>query len=376
MKIGHVSPFFYPVIGGWEEAIRNKSVECIRQGHEVSVLTCNEGHDRRRIEKSEESVEGIRVKRFPVWFHVSNFYRVWPGFLKHLEGFEVLHLHNFRHFHVDAALARKRKQKTVLRAGSPFHPKSLGLGLARQAYDVLLAKRVFAQVDALLAYHETEKKRFVALGCPEEKIRVVPFGVDAWFLGKGDGEKFRDENGLREKIVLNVGRLHYYKQPETLIRAAAELKDRETSVVFIGGGETNYVQGLRKLAKRLGVQEQVRFLPGTHDKELLRNAYAACNAFVLPSVYEPFGIVLLEAMAQGKPVVSTPYDGPMHLLAGGCGTFFEPGDHQTLARKLDAFLGDAGLARKTGNHGREKAKDYTWDLVAKKVMQVYGEVLG
>ena len=136
------------------------------------------------------------------------------------------------------------------------------------------------------------------------------------------------------------------------------------------------MQGLRKLAKRLGVQEQVRFLPGTHDKELLRNAYAACNAFVLPSVYEPFGIVLLEAMAQGKPVVSTPYDGPMHLLAGGCGTFFEPGDHQTLARKLDAFLGDAGLARKTGNHGREKAKDYTWDLVAKKVMQVYGEVLG
>ena len=216
----------------------------------------------------------------------------------------------------------------------------------------------------------------MALGCPEEKIRVVPFGVDAWFLGKGDGEKFREETGLREKIVLNVGRLHYYKQPETLIRAAAGLEDEKTSVVFIGDGETGYVQGLRRLAERLGVRERVRFLPGTHDKERLRNAYAACDAFVLPSVYEPFGIVLLEAMAQGKPVVSTPYDGPRHILERGCGTFFEPGDYLALTRKLDAFLGDAGLARKTGNNGRKKAKSYTWDQVAKKVMQVYGEVLG
>ena len=378
MKITHVSPFFHPVIGGWEEAIMNKSIECIKMGHELEVLTCNEFHDRSIIPQAEETVNGVVVKRFPVKFHLSNFYRVWPGFLKHLGKSEVLHLHNFRHYHVGAALAHKGKgkRKAVLRAGSPFHPKSPGLALARWLYDATLARKTFAQLDALLAYHETEKQRFMALGCPEEKIHVIPFGVHEMFFGKGKGERFREENGLQGKVVLNIGRLYYYKEPEPLIRAPACLEDKEAKVVFVGGGEETYVAGLKRLAAQLGVQEQVRFLPPTQDKEKLRDAYAAADVFVLPSVYEPFGIVLLEAMAQGKPVLSTPYDGPKHILDGSCGAFFEPRDHERLASKLGEWLADDKLRKKLGNTGREKARAYAWDKLAKQVVEVYEEVLG
>ncbi len=377
MRITHVSPFFYPVIGGWEEAIMNKSLECRKLGHEVDVLTCNEFHDRSVITEKAETINGIHVQRFPVKFHLSNFYRVWPGFLKQLGDSDVLHLHNFRHYHVDAALANKGKRKAVLRAGSPFHPKGPGLALARGLYDAVLARKTFERLDALLAYHETEKQRFMALGCPEEKIHVIPFGVHEMFFGRGNGERFRKENDLGDgKIVLNIGRLHYYKEPETLIRAAAKVAGKDARIVFVGGGEKAYVAGLKRLAAGLGVQDKVVFLPPTPDKERLRDAYAAADVFVLPSVYEPFGIVVLEAMAQGKPVLSTPYDGPRHILDETCGAFFEPLDADRLASKLNEWLADDGLRNRLGAAGREKAQAYAWDKLAKKVVRVYEEVLG
>ncbi len=382
MRIGHVSPFFYPVIGGWEEAIYNKSRECLKLGHEAGVLTCNELHDRTVIPRPAETIDGIAVQRFPVKFHLSNFYRVWPGFVNALPGNDVLHLHNFRHYHVDAALAWKRKknprQKIVLRAGSPFHPKSPWLAVARAAYDRLLARRVFKGIDALLAYHETERRRFIAMGCPPEKIRVIPFGVNASYFEPGDGERFRRAHGLDgdARIVLNVGRLHYYKEPETLVRAAAKLEDPKAKVVFVGDGDPGYVAGLKRLAEQEDVREKIVFVPGTSDKQALRDAYAAADLFVLPSVYEPFGIVVLEALAQGKPVLSTPYDGPKHILNEDCGAFFEPGDHERLAFKANQWLADPGLARRLGQAGREKARAYAWDKLARKVVQVYDEVLG
>lgn len=377
MKIAQVCPFFHPVIGGWETAVLNISKGLIERGHEVTVLTCNEMHDRSKIAESEGIVQGVPVKRFPVWFRVSDFYRVWPGFLKELDGFDIVHVHNYRHFHCDASalLRGKRDYKVVMRTGMPFHPKSAPLGLMRGIYDLAMPRLLRGRIDRLFVYNNSERDRFLNLGFQAEKIAAIPYGVEDLFFEDGNGAKFRRRHSLRGKVVLCAARLHHYKGIETLIKAAAILGRDDLSVVIAGDGDERYAQSLLRLCRSLGVEDKVTFVRENLSREGLRNAYAACDLFVLPSTYESYGIALLEAMAQGCAVLASRTEGPAGIISEGeTGMLFEPGESVELAQKIGRLIDGGTASARLGRNAKAYAQTLRWEKIVGMIDAEYGKL--
>jgi glycosyltransferase involved in cell wall biosynthesis len=234
-------------------------------------------------------------------------------------------------------------------------------------------------------------------------VWFVPAGID---FGKyewaPDGALFRKQFGIggKEKVVLFSGRLAQNKGLTVLAEAApAVLKAfPETRFVLVGQD-----MGVRdKLEKRLGeLGVKDRFLITGHVKDdaLFRSAYGACDVFVLPSEYEAFGLVLLEAMASEKPVVASAVGGmPEVLGASGkreagsgqkktvadgtatateCGLLVNYEDGPALAEAISKLLGDDALRRKMGAAGRERVrKEFNWDSVTGRILDIYKELVG
>lgn len=376
MRIAQVISFFYPEIGGWEDAVLNKSRELKKRGHEVTVFTCNESHDCTKRYPAEETIAGVEVRRFPVLFRAGNFFRYWPSFAKHLGGFDIVHAHNYRHPHPHICAIQKKRHgyKLVLRTGSPFFPRVPLEKICVEAYDRILSRQLVNAADATLACHKTEMQRLAALGFPEGKISTMPYAVSEYFFERGNARKFRNDHGIDGRIVLYLGRLHKWKQPETLIRAAKLAKSNDAKFVIVGGGEQDYAGRLKQIAKTEGLEDRVLIIPEAAGKEEIRNAYAACELFVLPSIYEPFGIVILEAMAQGKAVIATPNDGPKNILGKETGLLFEPGNAKKLAEHIDFLLENKKIAERMGRAGRKEAGKYVLGRFVDRLEGIYENI--
>ncbi|MFH1224994.1 MAG: glycosyltransferase family 4 protein [Candidatus Diapherotrites archaeon] len=379
MKVAQVCPFFHPVIGGWETAVLNISKGLIERGHEVTVFTCDEMHDKTKIREREGFAEGVRVKRFPVWFRVSDFYRIWPGFIGELQKgkFDIVHAHNYRHFHCDASafLKGRGKYKLVLRTGMPFHPKSAQLGMMRGIYDATMPKLLRGRIDGLFVYNNSEKEKFERLGFSGEQISTIPYGVEDLFFEEGNGAKFRRRHSLRSKVVLCAARLHRYKGIETLIKAAAFLGRDDVSMVIAGDGDEKYAQSLLRLCRNMGVEDRVTFVRESISREQLRNAYAACDLFVLPSIYESYGIALLEAMAQGCAVLASRTEGPAGIISEGeNGMLFEPGGSAELAQKIGSLIDDGTARARLGRNAKAYAQNLRWEKIVCMIDAEYGKL--
>jgi rhamnosyl/mannosyltransferase len=179
-----------------------------------------------------------------------------------------------------------------------------------------------------------------------------------------------------KKIVLFVGRLIYYKGVSYLIDAMARLADKEAKLLVVGEGPLK--DELQTLAIERGVAEQVMFLGKAGDSDLL-SYFHACDLFVLPSVAntEAFGIVQLEAMACGKPVISTnlPTGVPFVNLHNRTGIIVPPEDPVALAGAMRRILDDPALAIRYGETGRERvARDFTKTVMLERVMDLYSEL--
>jgi glycosyltransferase involved in cell wall biosynthesis len=132
---------------------------------------------------------------------------------------------------------------------------------------------------------------------------------------------------------------------------------------------------LKELVKELNIEENVNFL-GYISGIKKYSYYKSADVCVFPSIYEAFGIVLLEAMACGKPVVASNVGGiPFVVEEGKTGLLFESGNVEDLADKIVTILKDEELREKMGEAGRERAKEFTWDKIAERTVEVYKEIL-
>jgi rhamnosyl/mannosyltransferase len=178
-----------------------------------------------------------------------------------------------------------------------------------------------------------------------------------------------------ENLMLFAGRLVYYKGLQYLIAAMPLVRGK---LLIVGDGP---LRGrLERQARELGVAERVSFLGRLSDRQL-RVVYHACDVFVLPSTHssEGFGIVQLEAMACRKPVVNTRLRTgvPYVSLDGVTGLTVEPANSGVLAEALNTLLADPELRRVYGENGRARVlQEFTVQLMAERIMRVYGEVLG
>ena len=219
------------------------------------------------------------------------------------------------------------------------------------------------------------------------KIEIVPPGVDTKRFRPIDMEKAKrqiDMEGGR-RVVLFVGRIEPLKGVDTLLRAIALLREEEAShvgdwcIVVIGGqgeeaaadAETNRLHALRD---ELDLRDQVTFV-SARDQELLPAYYNAAEVLVMPSDYESFGLVALEAMACGTPVIASEVGGLAFLVEDGVTGFHVPyRDPLALADRIRTLITKPELRVQMGEAARHMAAEYDWGLIAERVLTVFDRV--
>jgi D-inositol-3-phosphate glycosyltransferase len=220
-----------------------------------------------------------------------------------------------------------------------------------------------------------------------DKVRVIPPGVDLARFQPMDKAAARSKLGWSqaEHALLYVGRIEALKGIDTLIRAMHFVRDQAPELAFrvhIVGGDLEErfeaLEGemarLRALTYALGLQDQIEFL-GSRSQEELPDYYAAADVVVMPSYSESFGMVALEAMASGRPVVASNVGGLTYLVQNGeTGYHVREGQAQELAGRALTLLGDEAALQRMGAAARAVAKTYSWARAAGEIEALYSEL--
>ncbi|WP_328305879.1 glycosyltransferase [Actinomycetospora sp. NBC_00405] len=239
-----------------------------------------------------------------------------------------------------------------------------------------------AKVDQVLATCRDEADELAALGVPAEQVTVVPCGVDVeHFRPASDGAPRGAASGHAGFRVLSVSRLVPRKGVDTVIAALGRLP-RDVELTVAGGPSADRldddpeVRRLRALAARTGVADRVTFL-GAVAHDALPGLYRGADAVACVPVYEPFGLVPLEAMACGRPVVAAAVGGLADTVVDGVtGHHVPAGDPAAVAAALGALRAHPRHARAFGRAGRRRAvAEYGWDRVAAAHEQAYAGVV-
>jgi 1,2-diacylglycerol 3-alpha-glucosyltransferase len=252
----------------------------------------------------------------------------------------------------------------------PILPRGIGRFLARrftraQCSDVAALISPSAPMrDALLAYGVTTP------------IEVLPTGLPAESYTRGDGARFRQQFDLPadRPLLLYVGRVAFEKNIDFLLRMFVRLRARRPDALFVIAGEGPALPHLVKLARELGIDAHVRFIGYLDRGTDLPNCYAAGDAFVFASRTETQGLVLLEAMAQGTPVVSTAELGTRSILTPGCGAFVVAEDEDEIAHATVSALA-LPLDDPRRAQLRSHARSWASEAMARRLISFYEGVL-
>jgi D-inositol-3-phosphate glycosyltransferase len=221
------------------------------------------------------------------------------------------------------------------------------------------------------------------------KITVIPPGVDVSHFYPISLDEAKEFIGVKpcDRMLLFVGRIEPLKGIDTLIRAIALMHQRKVYVCLsvIGGDpggpdmeakESAEMARLKEMHKQAGVEDLVTFL-GKRGQDTLPYYYSAAEAVVVPSHYESFGMVALEAMACGTPVVASQVGGLAFLVRDGVTGFTVPvDDPEALAERLINLINDSELRQELGEQAAKMARDYAWERISERMLDLYKHVLG
>ena len=254
---------------------------------------------------------------------------------------------------------------------------------------VAVEREIMAFADCLVAATHREKAQMAWLygACPA-KIKVIPCGVDTRLFRPLPQAEARARLNLPAagRLALFVGRIEPLKGLDILLQALSQLAQnpswQDKLYLYVIGGHLNEqgdkrqeVERLRQLCAKLGLSERVSFL-GAKGQEVLPWYYAAADVVVMPSFYESFGLVALEAMACGRPVIASRVGGLAQLVQDGrTGFLTPPGDPAALAERLARLLQDDDLRAMMGVQGQHRARHYTWPKVAAPITALYHRLL-
>ncbi len=215
------------------------------------------------------------------------------------------------------------------------------------------------------------------LGVPPSRIDIAPHGVDHQRfrpLPPDQVTRFRQARGLPERLALFVGTLEPRKNLPTLVEAFGRTRARSQGAwLVIAGGRGWHYQTLYRRIRELALTESVH-LAGFVPNGELALWYNAATMFVYPSIYEGFGMPLLEAMACGTPVISSNVSA-MPQVVGEAGLLVAPDDIEGLAEAMDHLFDDADLRADLGRRGQARAAAYTWDATAQATVASYRRAL-
>jgi 1,2-diacylglycerol 3-alpha-glucosyltransferase len=253
----------------------------------------------------------------------------------------------------------------------PVLPRRIGRVLARH-----FTRSQCDDVAALLSPSAPRREALLAYGVTTP-IEVLPTGLPADSYVRGDGARFRRRFELPadRPLLLYVGRVAYEKNIDFLLRMFVQLRTQRPEALFVIAGEGPAREHLARLARSLGVEDAVRFIGYLDRATELPDCYAAGDAFVFASRTETQGLVLLEAMAQGTPVVSTAELGTRSILTPGCGAFVVAENEGEFASAVAQAL---SLSKADARRGQLRAHAESWasQAMAGRLIAFYEKVRG
>ena len=257
-------------------------------------------------------------------------------------------------------------------------------------YRIVGESRVIEISDMIVASTSTEKDQLETLyNAPAHKIEIIPPGVDLRHFYPIPPDEAKEFVGvpLEKRMLLFVGRIEPLKGIKTLLRAIGILRangqtEDNLCLAVIGGEltdkngqETEEMKLLMKLRDEYGLQDMVTFL-GKRSQDSLPYYYSAAEMVIMPSHYESFGMVALESMACGTPVIASHVGGLIHLVEDGVTGYHVPvEDPQALSTRIASLLRDKALRYRMGHDAFAFAKKYSWDNISNRMIKLYSGLL-
>jgi glycosyltransferase involved in cell wall biosynthesis len=382
MRIIVSTPIFLPVVGGAELGI-HEIYDRLGRAHDVTILT---------PQLPRELLEGYGARDYSS------------------DNYEVRHIFPA----IDRALpytARRALKRTsllytaelarMIRQERPdvvnFHfikPHGGALLLIKQLYGVPIALSLVGRSDVMRAL-STPKRRYAEtvisradvvlpnstyyLGSDRDdpRIRVIPYGVDVnEFSPARRNPRLRRELDLTDEhfMLFSVQRLAPVKRVDLLIRTMVEVVSRDPRVVLVIGGKGEEEARLRRLRDELSLQDNVRFA-GYIESARLPDYFASSDAFAFHSLIETFGIVFVQAMASGLPIVAANTSCVPDVLTSDNGLLVTPLDTSAFADAVLALAGNRELARRISDRNRVRAiREFDWDLLARQYERAFRDI--
>lgn len=368
IRVLQVNKLYYPVTGGIEKIVQEISEGLVGDKEiENRVLVCQQ-----KGKGIQEEVNQVSVIRCSSMGVVSSL-PISPEFIwkfrKMSKDQDIIHIHVPFPLGDLACLLSGFKGKVVIWWHSDIVRQKKLLKLYRP-----LMRWMLRRADAIVVATEGNIEGSLYLEPYASKCQVIPFGVDKELMKAADlymGQEIGKHHTTTR--FLFAGRLVYYKGCDILLKAFAGLKGKEAELVVIGDGVLR--EELMELAKKLRIQNQVTFLGEVSQEVLLQN-FADCDVFVLPSIVpsEAFGIVQIEAMAFGKPVINTNLKSGVPYVSrnGETGLTVEAGNTAQLTEAMDKLMDNKELREKYGRAAAEKARTYyNMDHMISEVRKLY-----
>jgi D-inositol-3-phosphate glycosyltransferase len=396
--------------GGMNVFVREVSRELSRRGHLVDVFTRSTSNQTLRIDP--RLAPGVRVIHVPAGPETAvpkdSLFEYVPAFAEWMCAFaanesasgqayghyDVIHAN----YWLSGLVAEELRKCWGTQFAMTFHTLAeMKNQIAQRAQDVetdlRLAKECYLcySADRITASTEVEKSQLVHVyGAGSSKIRIVPMGVDPAVFNPIEQSYAKSVIGVPadHRMILFTGRIERLKGIDTLFRAIAQLRARRPDIPWarvclsvIGGDPSEQgvksneeMARLHELRDELGLSDLIAFL-GARDQDTLHYYYAASDMLVMPSHYESFGMVALEAMACGTPVIASDVGGLHELVKHNkTGIRVKVNDLDAMARAIERLLDDEGLRRRMGHAAACYAEDYAWGRIVERLLTVYGEI--
>lgn len=371
-------------VGGLSNHVYNLSKSLSIQGNEVHVITCGD-QEMPVIEKAE----GVFVHRavpynlesedFTKWIMHLNFVMAEEAVkLINKEGkFDIIHAHDWLSMYCAKLVKAAYNIPMICTVHATEHGRNAGIRTDLQRYIASAEWMLTYEAWKVISCSEYMKDEIKNIfNVPEDKLSIIPNGVELDSFKIDFDKEFRSNYAQPdEKIIFYVGRHVYEKGIHLLIEAAPDIINRYEKAKFIIAGQGPMTEELKEKVRLLGLESKILFLGYIEDSIKIKLLKVA-DAAVFPSLYEPFGIVALEAMAAGCPVVVSDVGGLKEIVQHEVnGLKIITGSKDSLRDNIVRLLVDNSLKEKLIKDGaKETLNEYSWDKIALKTIELYGKV--
>ncbi len=388
----HTSPLDSPGrtkdAGGMNVYIRELATELGSRGNFVDIFTRRTNEHLPQIVQLAPNVRVIHIDAGPPsTLSKHSLFPYIPSFVARISSFadaearsyDVVHSHYWLSGVAGMQLAWKWDIPHTTMFHTLAHLKQLAHPTEQEPQQRLdMEQRLLQSVDCVIAATAEERTQMMRYcGVPGNRVQVIPCGVDLELFVPYSQPQERINLGLdiQQPLLLFAGRLDPFKGPDVLLRAAAMMEEK-AQILLVGGSLTNDkdLENLRSLASELHIEYRVQFL-AAQPQHVLPHLYSAADVTVVPSYHESFGLVAVESLACGTPVVATRAGGLTTIVRNDENGYLVPRCPGFFAERLDAILRNSETKTRLQQEARRSVLHFSWQSVADQMEHVYSNLV-